>query len=107
MNEAMRAAPSIDQEITGETVEAHGYVVTPVARLRGRLGTMGDENSSGRFGWAAMRPLRVNVVDRNGGAQEVRIMDMQAQALTGMVGAGLFVAVVCVLISLVSRTGRR
>lgn len=99
MNDPMRSAQPVDQELSGEPVEAHGYLVTPVARVRGRLGTIDDERGSGRYGWVAIRPLRATVVDRLGNARQLRFVNAQAQAIAGMAAAALAVAVLSVLLS--------
>lgn len=106
MNDSMGSAQPFDQEVTGEPVEAHGYVVAPVARMRGRLGSSDNEQGRGRYGWAAIRPVKASVLDRSGNVQEVRITNIEQQAIAAMAGVGLVVAVLSVLISLLARARR-
>lgn len=106
MNDMMRSAMPVDQELTGEPVEGHGYVVTPIARVRGRLGSSDNERGRGRYGWAAIRPVKVMVLDREGNTQEVRIVNAEQQALAGMAALGAVVAAVTLLISLLVRARR-
>lgn len=106
MNERMGSGSPIDQEITGEPVEAHGYVVTPVAQVRGKAGSMDNEEGRGSWGWVAIRPVKASVVDRAGNTQELPIVNMQQRALVGMLAAGVVVAVVSLLVSLLVRAKR-
>jgi hypothetical protein len=106
MNDTLRSAQPFDQEVTGDPVEAHGYVVTPVARVRGRLGSSNDERGSGRWGFAAIRPLKVSVLDREGNTQELRIVNTQQQAIAAMASVGLIVALISLLIPLLARARR-
>jgi hypothetical protein len=107
MKDALKSGQSFDEETTGEPVEAHGYIVTPVARVRGKAGSMSDERSNGRYGWAAIRPIRAIITDRNGNTQELRIVNQDAQAVTAMAAMGLVVFVVSLVISVLLRTTRR
>jgi predicted carbohydrate-binding protein with CBM5 and CBM33 domain len=100
MDDPLKSAQPVDQEMTGEPVEAHGYVVTPVARVRGKLGVSENEEGRWRYGWMAVRPVKASVIDRSGNTQEVRIVDAQQKAITGMLAVGLVVAAVSLLISL-------
>ncbi len=107
MNDMKAGTSPIDRELVGEPVEAHGYVVTPVARVRARVGESDDEQGRGRYGFAAIRPVKVTVVDRSGNAQELKIVNAEQRAIAGMAAVGLAVAVVSVLIALLARTRRK
>lgn len=110
MNEAIKSAPKIDEEMPGPPVEAHGYIVTPYARVRGMVGSQESAQASGRYGWAAIRPVRMTVQDRSGEVREVRLMDIQGQALRALALVAALVAVASVVISIFSsrpnRSGR-
>jgi hypothetical protein len=107
MKNTLRSATPVDQKVTGEPIEAYGYIVTPVARVRGRLGSSSDERSSGRYGWLAIRPLNVIVQDRDGNTREVLIVNMQTQLMLRLVAVGIFVALASVLVPMLSRSRRR
>ncbi len=106
MNDTKSSATPVDQVVTGEPIEAHGYVVTPVARVRGRLGTSDTADGRGRYGWVAIRPVKVTATDRSGNTQDVRIVNVEQQALSGMAAAGIAVAAITLLISLLARARR-
>lgn len=97
MKDTLRSMTPIDQEVAGEPVEARGFIVTPVARVRGRSGSSSDGRSSGSYGWVAIRPVRASVVDAAGNTREVPIVNMQTQLLLRLVAAGIFVALAGVL----------
>lgn len=99
MNDPKGSAQPVDQEQSSEPVEAHGYLVTPVARMRGRLGMIDDERGSGRYGWVSIRPLRATVVDQMGNARQLRFVNAQSRALAGMALAALAAAALSLLIS--------
>jgi hypothetical protein len=107
VSETKRPMERIERDVTAEPVEAHGYIVTPLARIRGRLGSSNDERGSGNWGWVAIRPARMTVHDPSGQAREVRLDSVQAQALTGMAVAGILVALVSMLISALSRSKQK
>ena len=97
----------IDREVEGETVEAHGVMVTPVARVRGQAGGNRDERGEWRYGWAAIRPVKMIVRDRAGQTNEVRLEPTEEQVLGGMAAVGLVVAAVMILISILARRQRQ
>jgi hypothetical protein len=107
MKEAFGSAPPIDTEVTGTPVEAHGYIVTPVARMRGRLGTSSSEQASGTYGWVRIQPVQASVLDANGRAQLIRLNSVQTQARTGMAVVGLLVALVSLLIPILVRARQK
>ena len=102
MREAMKSAPRIDEEVAGMPVEAHGYIVTPIARVRGLVGAQENEQSSGRYGWAAIRPLKMTIQDRMGATSEVHLVDVEAQAHRGMLIGAAVVVVASLLVSVVT-----
>lgn len=93
----------VDREIEGATVEAHGITVTPVARVRGQAGGNSDERGSWKWGWAAIRPVRITVRGRDGQTSDVKLEPTEGQVLAGMAAFGLVVAALAVLISVVAR----
>jgi hypothetical protein len=108
MKDTLRAATPIDVEMSGMRVEAHGYIVTPVARMRGRIGSSSDERASGRYGWVEIRPVRMDVVDRDGNMRKVRLVDTQAQFMWALLIAGKLMALLGLLLPvLLSRARRR
>ena len=107
MKDTMRSGTPIDSEVTGDPVEAHGYIVTPFARMRGRLGTSSDDRASGTYGWVAIRPMQMTVLDSAGQAQLVRLSDVQTQAVASMALVGLLVALVSLLIPVLARAGQK
>ncbi len=107
MKNTLRAATPVDVEMAGMPVEAHGYIVTPVARFRGRVGSNGDERSSGSYGWMRIQPVRMDVVDRDGNKHEVRIVNMETQLRLRLVAVGIFVALASVLVPMLIGSRRR
>lgn len=104
MKDAFGSAPPIDTEVTGTPVEAHGYIVTPVARMRGRLGSSSNEQGSGTYGWARIQPVQMSVVDSSGHAELIRLKDAQTQALTAMALLGFLMALLSLIIPRLVRT---
>jgi hypothetical protein len=107
MNEALRSTPRIDKEVAGQPVEAHGFIVTPVARVRGMAGATDDENGSGRYGWAAIRPVRMIVQNPQGGSEELALPNMEARLFALLAGIGLVVIVATTLIPALGRRKNR
>lgn len=103
MKEKKGSNKPIDAEIAGETVEAHGVMVTPVARVRGVADANSDERGSWKWGWAAIQPTKIAVQDRTGQLSEVKLEPTEDQVLGAMAAVGLIVAAVMILISLVAR----
>lgn len=103
MKEALGSSPPINTEVTGTPVEAYGYIVTPVARMRGRLGSSSSETGTGTYGWARIQPVQASVMDANGQAQLIRLTNPQTQALAGMAVAGILVALISLLVPVLVR----
>jgi hypothetical protein len=95
-----------DREVQGAVVEAHGVIVTPVARVRGMADARNEERARWRFAWAAIRPAKMIVRDRVGQTREVKLAPTEGQALGAMAVIGLTVAAATLLISLFARKGR-
>ncbi len=111
MREAIKSAPRFDEEVAGMPVEAHGYIVTPYARMRGMVGVQRDERSSGRYGWAAIRPVRMTVQtlqpqDMSGEVREVRLTNAEGQALRAFAVVAALLLALSLLMPLLNR-GRR
>ena len=107
MKDAFGSARPIDAEVTGTPVGAHGYIVTPVARMRGRLGSSSNEQGSGSYGWASIQPVQASVLDADGQARLIRLDNAEARALMGMVLAGLLVALASLLIPILVRARQK
>jgi hypothetical protein len=105
MKDTKGTSKPVDMEMEGATVEAHGVMVTPVARVRGQAGGNSGGRGSWRYAWAAIRPVRMNVRDATGQTSEVQLAPTEGQVLAAMAATGLLVAVVTVVISLLA--GRR
>lgn len=103
MKDTPQPATPLDLELTGETVEAHGYTVTPTARVRGKLGSTQKDEQSGTWGWAAIRPVKITVGDREGQTREIALPNAEARALISMAVIGLIVALASLLIPLLVR----
>lgn len=93
----------VDRQMEGATVEAHGFMVTPVARVRGQAGGNSDERGDWRYGWAAIRPVKMIVRDPTGQTREVRLAPTEGQVLAEMARSALIVALVMGAISLLAR----
>lgn len=93
----------IDREVEGATVEAHGVMVTPVARVRGQAGGNSDERGEWRYGWAAIRPVKMIVRDQRGQTSEVKLASAEGPVLGGMAAAAALIAAVMILISVLAR----
>ena len=103
MKEKKGSNKPIDTEIAGETVEAHGVMVTPCARVRGQAGANRDERGTWKWGWAAIQPTKIAVQDRAGQLSEVKLEPTEGQVLGAMAAVGVLVAAVMILISLIAR----
>jgi hypothetical protein len=89
----------MDAEVAGATVEAHGVMVTPVARVRGKADARSEENGSWRYAWAAIQPVKMTVRDQTGQTSEVKLAPTEGQVLGAMAVVGLLVAVIALVIS--------
>jgi hypothetical protein len=89
----------MDAEIAGATVEAHGIMVTPVARVRGKADARSEEDGSWRYAWATIQPVSMTVRDQTGQTSEVKLAPTEGQVLGAMAVFGLLVAVVAVVVS--------
>lgn len=90
----------LDTVMEGATVEAHGVIVTPVARVRGGADAQRNENGEWRYAWAAIQPTKAIVRDRSGRESELTLASVERQVLGAMAAVGAVVALVMVLISL-------
>ena len=106
MKEAKTPGKPVDTEVEGATVESHGFMVTPVARLRGQAGAGGDERGNWEYAWVAVRPVRMTVRDATGQTENVKLVNSEGMILTAMAFIGLVVAAVSLLISLLARKQR-
>ena len=106
MKEAKGPGKPVDLELEGATVEAHGYMVTPVARVRGQMAAGGDERGRWEYAWAAIRPARMTVRDVAGQANDVKLVNSEGMILTAMAFIGLVVAAVSLLVAFVAREQR-
>jgi hypothetical protein len=88
-----------DREMEGPTVEAHGVMVTPVARVRGMADAKNEPQGRWRFAWTAIRPVKMIVRDRTGETHEVKLASTEGRVLGAMAAVGAIVAVVMILIS--------
>ena len=103
MREAIKSAPRFDEEVAGTPVEAHGYIVTPFARMRGMVSSQESEQGRGRFGWAVTQPARMTVQtlhtqDLTAAVREVRLVDVEGQATKALVVIAVLVALFGLLI---------
>lgn len=96
----------LDTVMEGATVEAHGVIVTPVARVRGGADAKREEKGEWRYAWAAIRPTKAIVRDRSGRRSELDLASTEEQALGAMAAVGVVVAVVMILISAFARRQR-
>jgi predicted carbohydrate-binding protein with CBM5 and CBM33 domain len=106
MKEAKGPKKPIDKEIAGETIEAHGVIVTPFARVRCQADAQSDERGSWKWGWAVIQPTRVTTQDRTGQLGVVKLQPTEGQVLGAMAAVAVVVAVVSVLISALARKQR-
>jgi predicted carbohydrate-binding protein with CBM5 and CBM33 domain len=93
----------LDTTIEGATVEAHGVIVTPVARVRGTADAQRNASGEWRYAWAAIQPTKAIVRDRSGRRSEVRLGPTEGQVLGAMAAVGAVVALVMIMISLIAR----
>ena len=96
----------LDLELEGATVEAHGVMVTPVARVRGMANAQRDERGEWRYAWAAIQPRKAIVRDQSGQTSELKLAPTEGQVLGAMAALATVVAVVTLLISLIARKPR-
>ncbi len=111
MREAIKLAPRFDEEVSGMPVEAHGFIVTPYARMRGMAGVQEDERSRGRYGWAAIRPVRMSVQalhpqDLSGEVREVPLVDLEGQILRALAVVAALMLVIGLLAPVLNRSRR-
>lgn len=89
---SQRSQPTrIDRLLTGEPLTIGACAIRPAARVSGWAG--GQRNWGG--GWLQVQPVEVIVRAADGSERRAPIADGNAQALRGIVAAGLTVAVVC------------
>lgn len=93
----------VDRELVGERIPIGERMIQPVARLVGWAGGQSGPQGGGGGGWLQVRPVEVVVYEADGTESSVPIVDANAQAIRGMVTAGVAVAGVCVAIMAIRR----
>lgn len=91
MADSMDTQGRIERELFGPLVTVGGHLLQPVARMTGSV--------QGSGGGIQITPTRVKVIDPQGQEQTVPIFDLTRQSLAAIVRAGLVVAAVCGLVS--------
>lgn len=107
MPEAKTSPTKIDRRLAGLPVQVDGYSVRPVARLHGRLGSGGGQAGGGAGGTLRLEPVEVIVRQADGAESTVALSDPTAQALRGMAGAAVAVAMLSIVLNLLARVLRR
>lgn len=93
----------VDATMEGATVEVHGVMVTPAARVRGAADARREERGAWRYAWARIQPAGAIVRDPSGQTSELKLAPTERQVLGAMAAVGLVVAVVTVTISALTR----
>jgi hypothetical protein len=99
----MQNRARVDRELVGEPLAVGSYTVQPAAKVGGWYGASEGAGGGGFGGWLHVVPTGVTVRDRYGREQSLPIIDTTAETLRGIVGAGLFVAVTCLVLMLVGK----
>lgn len=97
------AGTRIDRPLVGEPLTIGGRAIQLAARLSGRVGG----RAGGGGGWLQVQPVAVIVREADGVEQRTPITDGNAQALRGIVAAGLAVAAVCAALMAMRRASAR
>jgi hypothetical protein len=103
-----RSTPSkIDRRLTGDPIAIDGRHLQPVARVHGRWGVSGNQQSSGGGGWLRVEPVEVIVRGLDGVESRLALVDPTAEALRAMARVATMVAVTSMGLAALARLLRR